>query len=240
MTVKTQETKTVVKKEIKLEQKVDAKKEPKKEIKSIYVVDYYIKDLTMGKVIESNVKSNNPSLFFNGEKVILEGVGSAFKKVEEKLRALKVGGEFFLVLEPKEAYGVRKAELLRVIATSDFRDNKINPFVGLQINADGRIGTVKSVTGGRVLVDFNSPFADHKIEVYYKLKSIPIGKDKIDRFISAALPKEKIKDYSIEKKDKDTVVKINFANLRKEEEPIYLGLLKATVKYYFEESIIFQ
>jgi len=241
MVVKKQEKKKEVK-ENKSTEKTRKTLTPisKKEIKNIYVVDYYIKDLTVGKVIESNVKSNNPLLFFNGEKVVLEGVGSAFRKTEEKLKTLKVGEDFYLVLEPKDAYGIRKAELLRVIAASDFRDNKINPFIGLQVNADGRIGTVKSVTGGRVLVDFNSPFANHKIEVYYKLKSIPVGKEKVERFISAILPKEKLKDYSIEKKDKDTVVKINFVNLRKEEEPIYLGLLKATCKYYFEESILFQ
>jgi len=220
------------------EHKLDKKE--KQEKRNIYVVDYYIKDLNLDKMVESNIKEKQPMILLEGDKVILEGIGSAFKKVEEKLKTAKIGDEIKLVLEPKDAYGIRTKELIRIIASNDFKENKINPFVGLQINADGRIGTVRTVSGGRVMVDFNSPFADHKIEVQYKLKKIPQGQEKLSYFVNTLVQKDKAKNISIEKKDKDYKVKVEFIDPKSQENQIYLGLLKATVKYYFEEPISFE
>lgn len=232
------ETKIENKLDKKTEQKAEKEEKPKV-IRNVYIVDYYIKDLNLDKMIESNIKDKKPMLLADGDKVILEGIGLAFKKVEEKLRALKVGDDFKIVLEPKEAYGNRTKDLIRVIATNDFKENKINPFVGLQINADGKIGTVKTISGGRVMVDFNSPFADHKIEVYYKLKKIPLGKEKMEYFVNTLIPKEKTKNITINK-EKDYKVKIDYKDEKAMENQIYSGLLKATAKYYFEEQVSFE
>jgi len=207
-----------------------------KTIRNIYIVDYYIKDLNSGNVIESNLKENKPMLLATGQKIILEGIGSAFKKVEDKLKESKVGIDFKLTLEPKDAYGIRKSELLRVISSNDFKEHKINPFVGLQINADGRVGTVKTVSGGRVMVDFNSPFADHKIEVYYKLKEYPKGDDKIKAFVTA-LAQDKLKDTKIEKEK--NLVKVTFAK-EDQNNTILIALMNATSKYYFESPPKFE
>jgi FKBP-type peptidyl-prolyl cis-trans isomerase 2 len=207
-----------------------------KAIRNIYIVDYYIKDLNLGKVVESNLKEHKPMLLAAGQKIILEGIGSAFKKVEDKLRDSKVGADFKLTLEPKEAYGIRKQELLRVISSNDFKEHKINPFVGLQINADGRVGTVKTVSGGRVMIDFNSPFADHKIEVYYKLKELPKGNDKIKAFV-IALAHENVKDTKIEKEK--NAVKVTFVK-EDQNNQIIVALMNATSKYYFENPPKFE
>lgn len=225
-------------KESKKQSEKESEKEskPTKDIRNIYIVDYYIKDLNLGKTIESNLKENNPMLFVDGQKIILEGTGSVFKKVEDKLKGLKVGDDFKLVLEPADAYGVRKQELLRIISSKDFKENKITPFVGLQINADGRIGTVKAVSSGRVMVDFNSPFADHKIEVYYKLKGLPKGDEKIKAFVSA-LAGDKVKETKIDKKN--NVVKVTFAK-ENENNSIIVALINATAKYYFEKPPKFE
>ncbi len=51
----------------------------------------------------------------------------------------------------------------------------MNPYPGLQINADGMIGTVRSVTGGRVILDFNHPLAGR--ELIYSVKIIKLVDD---------------------------------------------------------------
>ena len=57
-----------------------------------------------------------------------------------------------------------------------FSEHKIKPFPGLQINIDNVLGTVRSVSGGRVLVDFNHPLAGR--DVIYEVKINTVVTDK--------------------------------------------------------------
>ncbi len=184
----------VVKKEIKKDQneikettieKKEVKKEEPKKLRNIYLMDYCIKDLTQNKIIETNIetKAKQPYevVFLKETKSVFEGIHSTFPKVEEALKNMKENEEKTLILEPKEAYGIRSKEALRVVSLSTFTQNQIRPIVGLTIQADNNLmGTIKSVSGGRVLVDFNSIYADHKIEFYLKKKQNPTEKQKIE------------------------------------------------------------
>jgi len=217
---------------------VEKKVEKKEKIYKIVAVDYYIKDLKTGTTIETNIKNGKDvMLFFKKDKIILEGLGGAFAKVEQKILNLKLGEEFKEKLSPKDAYGVRTRDKVRIISTNDFKENNLRPMIGMQVNADGVIGVVKSVTGGRVMVDFNSPFADHEVEVYYKLKSVPKGDEKISAFIKTLVPENKLKDFKVEKNK----IKINFKkDVQEQDKQMSLGMLNATNKYYFEKALSFE
>ena len=54
--------------------------------------------------------------------------------------------------------------------TSAFRKQEINVAPGLQVDIDGMIGTIRTVTGGRVIVDFNHPFAGKELIYDIKVK----------------------------------------------------------------------
>ena len=127
----------------------NAKEENKQQqLKNIYLVDYYIKDLTLDKVIETNmpekVKSNE-TVLFKGKKPILEGIKSVFPKVEEALKKIKDGEEITLKLDAIDSYGLRNKELVRVVPLQVFKENKITPFVGLTFETEGIYGIVKSI-----------------------------------------------------------------------------------------------
>jgi len=49
-----------------------------------------------------------------------------------------------------------------------FHEQKINPLPGYVFNFDGKIGKVVSVSGGRVLIDFNNPLSGK--DVVYDVK----------------------------------------------------------------------
>ena len=69
-----------------------------------------------------------------------------------------------------------------------FKKQNINPVVGLQVNIDGAVGTIRTVTGGRTVVDFNHPFAGR--EIIYRVnirKKITDDKDKVMALIELAL-----------------------------------------------------
>src|SRR3989338_3253481 len=64
-------------------------------------------------------------------------------------------GNFTVELPPEEAFGKKNAKLIQLIPTSKFIQQRIQPKVGLQVTIDGHLGVIKTVTGGRTLVDFN-------------------------------------------------------------------------------------
>jgi peptidylprolyl isomerase len=67
---------------------------------------------------------------------------------------------------------------------------------GMQINIDNTIGIVKTVSGGRTLVDFNHPLAGK--DLFYKVKinkKITDDKEKLSSYIKLSLG---IKDFNLE------------------------------------------
>lgn len=92
-----------------------------------------------------------------GEHDVLSGLDDALvdKEVEK---------EFSVEIPPEKAFGKKNTKLIQLIATSKFLDKKIKPYPGLQLNIDDQIGTVKSVSGGRTLIDFNHPLAGRTVQ----------------------------------------------------------------------------
>jgi len=96
--------------------------------------------------------------------VAIIGQGNFFKKVDEELKGMNAGEKKVVKLEPKDAFGERRSELVSVVALKEFKRRKITPFPGLVIDLNGMQGKVQSVSGGRVRVDFNHPLAGQSIE----------------------------------------------------------------------------
>ncbi len=96
-----------------------------------------------------------------GEGQILKGLDSALEDIE-------IGSEKELLLGPENAFGKKDAKLMKLVPTSVFKKEGIRPMTGLQVNIDGMIGTIRNVSGGRTIVDFNHPFSGK--EVVYKVK----------------------------------------------------------------------
>ena len=77
----------------------------------------------------------------------------------EKAIIGKEPSSFSITLQPEDAFGKKDAKLIQLIPTKKFTENKINPGPGLQVNVDGSVGIVKTVSGGRTVVDFNHPLS---------------------------------------------------------------------------------
>ncbi len=91
-----------------------------------------------------------------GEKQVVLGLDAALVNKEEKK-------SFTVELAPEEAFGKKDPKLLQLVPLQTFHNQKINPFPGLQLNLNGMLGTVRTVSGGRVIVDFNHPLAGKNI-----------------------------------------------------------------------------
>lgn len=114
-------------------------------------------------------KIHNPRASY-GPLVVCIGHGQLLKGLEEELIGKEIGKEYKIELKAEKAFGNKNAKLIKVVPSTKFRKEKLNPFPGLHVNVDGLLATVKSVGSGRVILDFNHPLAGK--EVVYEVKLI--------------------------------------------------------------------
>lgn len=154
-----------------------------------------------GEVFDSNIKKDlakinpdatpKPFVFCLGQNMFLKGI--------DDFLIGKDIGEYKIELQPEDAFGNRDSKLIQMIPMKVFREQKINPVQGLMFNFDGRIAKILTVSGGRVMVDFNNPIAGK--EVIYKIKVLRKIKD-LNEKIKAFNEFLFRKDFKFEVKDK--------------------------------------
>jgi FKBP-type peptidyl-prolyl cis-trans isomerase 2 len=129
-------------------------------------------DSTSGEIAKTLHGKEGPLLLSFGFDRIIPGIYEALAKMDK-------GQEKELSLSPEKAFGQRKKGLVKIMSFAEFKKYKVKPEPGLRIHVDtekGRsYGTVKSVSGGRVMVDFNHPLAGQ--DVSYKIKLVDLFTD---------------------------------------------------------------
>ena len=113
-----------------------------------------------------------PSIVCIGENHILKGL-------DDQLIGKDIGKEYEISLSPENAFGRKDGKLIQLIPSKKFLQQRIQPMPGLQVNIDGTYGTIKTVSGGRCLVDFNHPLSGR--ELLYKVKINRIVEDNSEK-----------------------------------------------------------
>lgn len=106
---------------------------------------------------------------------ICVGEGHVLKGIDTFLEGKELNKEYSLEIQAKDAFGERNPKLVQLTGLKKFKDKNIMPYPGLQLDIDGAIATVRSVSGGRVIVDLNHPLAGK--ELTYKIKLLKIVTD---------------------------------------------------------------
>lgn len=123
---------------------------------------------------------HNPQMPCGSVKVCV-GQGHLLKGLDEFVVGKEAGKEYKVELQPDKAFGKKDAKLIQMIQKSKFTSQKINPQPGMQLNIDGVIATIRTVSGGRILVDFNHPLAGRVVNYDIKIiKKISDIKEKIE------------------------------------------------------------
>ena len=131
------------------------------------------------------------------------GAGSLLRGLDEFIEGKEVGKEYDINVEPEKGFGKKDPNAIQLVPEEVFKKANLTPKPGLFVNIDNRIGTIKSLSGGRVLVDFNHPLAGK--ELNYKLK---INKVASDKEIAEAIIRLKYKLQVEELEEKDNKIKI--------------------------------
>src|SRR3989344_580469 len=134
-----------------------------------------------------------------------------FVLIDFVARVKEVNQEYTVEISPEEGFGKKDPKLIRIIPSRIFKEKNINPFPGLQVNIDNIIGTIRSVSSGRIIIDFNHPLAGKNLIYQIKIiKKIETNQEK-----TSALLEPHLKDYEIELKDTELTIKTK-NNIHKE------------------------
>ncbi|MCX6801013.1 MAG: FKBP-type peptidyl-prolyl cis-trans isomerase [Candidatus Diapherotrites archaeon] len=177
--------------------------------KKMVKINFTGRELTTQSIFDTTIEkeAKEAEIFdekrkYGGITVIL-GEKEMLPLVEKELETMKNGEERVVKIGPKDGFGERKTDLVRVMPILDFQKQKLNPFPGMLIRAEQYIGKVQSVSGGRVRVDFNHPLAGRELEYRIKLEEEVKGKEKIceeifEKYYSMVPgAKKEIKDESL-------------------------------------------
>lgn len=155
-------------------------------------------DTTVAKIAKDNGLTDKSEY---KPAVICVGEGHLFKKIEDKIIGKEAGRSYKVELSPEESFGKKDAKLFRMIPVSVFKKNKMNPVPGLTLEVDGMMGVVRTVGGGRCMVDFNHPLSGK--DVVYTLKVNKIVKDVVDKVKAIIEMDLRIKEFKVEQKEKN-------------------------------------
>jgi len=137
--------------------------------------------------------------------IICVGQGQIIKGLDKALVEKDTGKEYTIEVKAEEAYGKKNVKLIQLISTSKFLKQNIQPIPGLQVNIDGTMGLIKTVSGGRTLVDFNHPLAGKDLIYDIKInKIITDDKEKIQSIFKVNLG---VKDADVKIENKKVMIK---------------------------------
>jgi len=160
-----------------------------------------------GEIFDSNIKEDIEAAKLNKEpKPFIFCLGEAmFIKGAEDFLIGKELGKYTIELSPEKAFGNRESKLVQMIPMKVFNQHKINPVPGTLFNFDNRMAKILTVSGGRVMVDFNNPLAGkdivYDINILRKIEDI---NEKIKAFNEFLFRK----DFKFKIEDKKLIIEV--------------------------------
>ena len=144
-----------------------------------------------------------------GPRFIILGEGWLPKGLEDSLVGADVGKQTTIELPPEKGYGTRDPTKMRLVSLRRFRDEKIEPIPGAEIQLGGRRAVVRSVGAGRVQVDYNHPLAGKTLVYDVSVeKVLEDENEKILNVISIRIPEVDKTKFTLEHSGPDLAIDV--------------------------------
>ncbi|HDD68978.1 MAG TPA: peptidylprolyl isomerase [Candidatus Korarchaeota archaeon] len=146
---------------------------------SFVLVDYSVEDAETGNLIDTTMEKVAEEKKFTGRDqffpmLVIIGEKRLLPSIEKVITEMKEGETKTLILKPEEAYGPYEESKVVTFSLERIKkalgSSKIKP--GVIITLDNKRGVIRSVSGGRVKVDFNHPLAGKTLKVNIKLSKV--------------------------------------------------------------------
>jgi len=168
-----------------------------------------------GEVFDTNIPEEAKKIGLEINKtpfILCVSQEMVIKGLDKELENKELKKEYLVDLLPKDAFQERKSSLVKLIPLNVFTQQKISPRSGMTFALDNMLVKVVSVSGGRVLADFNNPLSGKIISYNFTIKR---KVDDINEKIKSVLDYFIRKDIKFDIKDKKVVLELeeNFSPL---------------------------
>ena len=168
------------------------------------LIDYVGKVKETGEVFDTTIEevAKKERLYKEGEiyepKLVVLGEGWILKALEEEILKLDVGGKSTVEIPPEKAFGPRDPNKVKLVPLKRLVAKGITPKIGMRIEYEGKMATVRTVGAGRVQLDFNPPLAGktllYEVTVQKKLET---KTEKINALIHRRIPVVEIGKFKL-------------------------------------------
>ena len=168
------------------------------------LIDYVGKVKETGEVFDTTIEeiAKKERLYKEGEiyepKLVVLGEGWILKALEEEILKLDVGKKSTIEIPPEKAFGPRDPNKVKLVSLRRLVAKGITPQVGMRIEYEGKMATVRTVGAGRVQLDFNPPLAGktllYEVTIQKKLET---KTEKINALIHRRIPVVEIEKFKL-------------------------------------------
>jgi peptidylprolyl isomerase len=118
------------------------------------------------------------------------GEGWVLKALDESLTTMEPNKPATVEIASKDAFGPRDPEKIKRVPLKQLLAKDVhNPSIGMRIDYNGKMATIRSIGAGRVLLDFNPPLAGrtliYEVTVNKKLET---SEEKIAALVHRRIP----------------------------------------------------
>jgi len=128
-------------------------------------INYTSKVKETGEIFDTTSEevAKKEKLYKEGEiyepKLVVVGEGWVLKALDEALLKFKIKKKDSVEIPPEKAFGNRDPEKVRLVPLRRLTARGITPKLGMQLEYDRKLATVRTMGSGRVQLDFNPPLA---------------------------------------------------------------------------------
>jgi len=177
------------------------------------IIDYVARISETGEVFDTTIEevAKEEGIYKEGAlyepMLVVVGEGWVLKALDESLLNLELGKPEKIEIPPEKGFGERDPNKIRLYPLRKLRAQGITPQIGMQLQVNGRLATVRTIGSGRVLLDFNPPLAGktliYEVTVQKKLQTV---REKIAALIHRRIPQVEIDRFKITiRRDKVTI-----------------------------------
>jgi peptidylprolyl isomerase len=179
------------------------------------LIDYVARVAETGEVFDTTLEgiSRKEGMYKEGEiyepKLVVIGEGWVLKTLDEALLSLELEKTATVEIPPEKGFGNRDPDKVKMYPLKKFLAQGITPRVGMRVEVNGKMATVRSVGAGRVQLDFNPPLAGktliYEVTIRKKLETI---EEKIMALIHRRVPQISVEKFSLEIGDNSVTINI--------------------------------
>ncbi|HEY4674695.1 MAG TPA: FKBP-type peptidyl-prolyl cis-trans isomerase [Candidatus Bathyarchaeia archaeon] len=149
-------------------------------------------------------------------KLVVIGEGWVLKALDESLLTMEVSKTTPVEIPPDKAFGARDPEKVKRVPLRHLAEKGITPSLGMRVEYDKKMATVRALGAGRVLLDFNPPLAGktlvYDVTVQKKLET---KEEKTSALIHRRIP-------AVEENKFKFTIRAKVASIEMPEEAFYL------------------